>query len=875
MPNFRLSVLLLLLLFLAFCAHGQTDSVQVADTVRQDTLAIADSIPIDPSFTAIVDYQATDSIRFDVASQSVFMFGSSKITYGDIKLTSEEIDMDWGTNVLRARGKRNENGVLEGTPVFEQGSDPPFEAREITYNFVTKKAVVQRIRTAQNEGFVISGRSKRMDNDTYFAYDNIYTTCDLDHPHFGIRSKRIKMINKKQIISGPFQLVINDIPTPIGFPFAIVPMPKKRASGVIIPTYGETRENGFFLRDGGFYWAASQYIDLAFLGEVHTRGRYGGRFMSRYKKRYTYDGNLEFRFNVRNSGERGTPEFAQEQDYWFAWSHTPVPRGDSRFSANVNAGTSSFNRNNSFNPNDFISTSFNSNISYSTRFGKSVNLQTSLRHNQNVETGVVKVSPQVSLGVNRFFPFKSLIPTSRRALAPIRDFGVTYNFNTRTDFTNTITGNSRFPFSVLGADPNTSAQPDTVGFNLANIDRIVDNAALGAQHRVTAGTSMTLFRHFNLSPNFTYNENWFLEKYSFSYAGNDQVRVDTIPGLARAFGYSTNVGVSTRLYGFYFFKGRGSMTTIRHLMTPNIGFTYNPNFQNPRFGFYQDVQVSDDPTDVRRQVRLSGAYGIPGGTRAGSISFSLNNQFEMKKERFGDEEAKKIKLLENLSISTNYNLAADSLNLSPINLAARTTLFERVNVNANATVDPYVYVPNFDAETGRLVSQNRINTFAWRADQGLGQITRASIALTTNLNPDAFKPKVAEDPQDQAQVDYINANRDLYVDFTVPWSLSINYNLSYSKTGFQDAVITQTLNFSGDISLTEKWKVGFRSGYDFELKELSFTSIDINRNLHCWRMSVNWIPFGPRQSYSFEIGVNSSILSDLKLQRRNNWRDRL
>lgn len=622
------------------CSYAQepadTARASPTDTTRRDTLALADSIPIDASFATIVEYKTTDSIRFNVQSQNVLMFGEANITYGEIKLTSERIDLNWQTNTLHAIGERNAKGQLTGTPVFEQGSDPPFEAEEITYNFVTRKAVVKQVRTEQNEGFVISGRSKKIGNDTYFAYDNIYTTCNLPHPHFGIRSKRIKMINKKQIVSGPFQLVINDVPTPLGFPFAIIPIPKQRTSGVIFPTYGETRENGFFLRDGGFYWAINDYIDLALLGEIHTQGRYGGRLQSRYKKRYRYDGDLQFRFNVRNSGEPGTPEFQQERDFWLGWSHNPTPRGKSRFSASINAGTSSFNRNNSFDPQDYLSTSFQSNISYSTRFGKNINVQASLRHNQNVETDVVNVTPQVSLGMNRIFPFKSLVPASRRGLAPLRDFGITYNFTTQTVFTNALSPGN-LPFETV----QPLGKVDTIGFNVARADRIIDNADLGAQHRINGGTSITLLRYFNLSPNFSYTESWFTEKYQFDYAGNDQVRVDTTTGFSRAYSYSTSVGLSTRLYGFYFFKGRNSKTSVRHLMTPNIGFSYNPNFQDPRFGTYQDVQVSDDPADQRTVARLQGAYPVPGGRRSGSITFSLNNQIEMKRERLGKTRQKK------------------------------------------------------------------------------------------------------------------------------------------------------------------------------------------------------------------------------------------
>ncbi len=859
-------------------AWAQTDTLTApADTLAlADTLAISDAIPIESTFNTVVNYQAMDSIRFDMRTQSIQMFGKAKMDYGEIKLSADRIDVYMEREELHAEGTPDKRGRLQETPVFEQKGQDPFDAEEITYNFKTKKALVKQVRTTQDEGFVISERSKKVDDETFYSFGNIYTTCDLEHPHFGIRSEKIKLINKKQVISGPFQLVINDVPTPVGFPFAILPVPRKRTSGIVMPTYGETRENGFFLRDGGFYWAVSDYVDLAFLGEIHTRGRYGGRLQSRYKKRYAFDGSLGFRFNIRNSGERGTPEFAQERDFWLEWSHTPTPKGDSRFSASVQAGTAQAQRNNSFNPQDQINTAFNSNISYSTRFGKNLNFSSSLRHNQNVETEIVKVSPQIGLSMNRIFPFKNLIPSTKRRLAPLRDFGITYNLTTQTELTNDINqGTGNVPFETNEELPERK----TIGFNFANASRVFGNAEFGAQHRVSAGTSLTLARYFNLNPSFNYTENWYFQKYDYEYLGEGVVDVDTIPSFQRAFNYTSSVGVSTRLYGFYFFNKRDRQsgnvvksTTIRQLITPNLSFSYNPNFRSERFGFYKNVQT-DDSTGVAEMPRFGGIYAVPGNPRAGSINFSVTNQFELKKET-SDGSSEKIKLLDNLGFSTSYNLAADSLNLSPINLTVRTTLFGKLNINVSTTLQPYVYDVNFD-DAGNLVSQRRINKFAWNEGQGLGRIERASIALSTSLNPNTFKAKSAASEEDQDQVNYINQNRDLYVDFSVPWSLNLNYNLSYSRTGFNPSQVTQTLNFSGDVNLTPKWKIGFRSGYDFQLKELSFTSIDINRDLHCWRMSVNWVPFGPRQSYSFEIGVQSAILRDLKLQRRNNWRDRL
>ncbi|TAF62531.1 MAG: LPS-assembly protein LptD, partial [Cytophagales bacterium] len=541
-----------------------------------------------------------------------------------------------------------------------------------------------------------------------------------------------------------------------------------------------------------------------------------------------------------------------------------VSRGNSRFSANVNLGTSTFNQRYSFNTQNFLSNTLNSSINYSRNFPSTpFNLSTSLRHNQNVQTDITKVIPQASLNMNRLQPFKRFF---RKQTSLLGQINIAYNGDIQGEITNQKTvASSGGSFKLSDV-----SRPDTIGFNLANLPELMSTFRPAIRHSIPISTSGTIARYFTFTPSFNYNETWYFERYSYNYLFKDTVNVDTIRGLSRFYNYSSSVSFSTRVFTTAMFKGK--VQAIRHLMTPTVSFVYTPDFGNDNFNFFEQTQVNERG-DVQKLPRFSGLYGSPTQGRVGSISVSIDNNIEMKiKNRDPEEKPKKVVLLQNLGFSGNYNLAADSFNLSNINVAARTVLFGKLNVNGNLSVDPYTYqFVRLDTASMQVV-QNRLSDYAWNTGNGLGNITQASMALSYSFNKKENPAKKSQKGS-QEQLDEINNNPNQYVDFSLPWQLSINTNLSYSKQGFNKAQVTNTVNLNGELSLTPKWKVTFTSGYDFTAKNLSYTSFTIFRDLHCWQMNVTWIPFGPRQSYTLDLGVKAAILQDLKLSRRNNWYD--
>ena len=447
------------------------------------------------------------------------------------------------------------------------------------------------------------------------------------------------------------------------------------------------------------------------------------------------------------------------------------------------------------------------------------------------------------------------------------------------------------------------SESNVLNVAISNADLILKNAKLGGKHDVSLSTSATLFKYFNLSPSFNYSEIWMKEKYKYRYdadnfngdianlPANDQHfrnAIDTTRGLARAYSYNMSMSLGTRIYIFSYPKFSKKIQAIRHLITPSVSFSYNPNFQDPnKFSFYQRTFVEGG--EVENISRFGdGAYNPNLGQKAGTISFGFTDIVEMKVQQGDDpENTKKISLLESFSIKSAYNIAKDSFNLSDISIDARTTLFGKLSINTNMTIDPYTYELLSVDENGE-VTQIQKNAFAWQTGNGLGSLSRATVALSTSLNPAVFnsggdnpvtdsgggRGNSRQSEQDAANMNDINQNRSQYVDFNIPWNLSLNFNFVYAKTGFKKATITNTMNFNGDFNLTENWKITYTSGYDFQAKGLSRTNIGIHRNLHCWQMSVDWTPFGPQQSYSFELGIKAAILQDLKLNRRNNWYDR-
>ncbi len=895
-PLFVRLLVCLVLLSAALQVHAQNNRPATApgDTTRPALQPVPGLAPASNSVTDTISvnaqptgdiktsikYDAEDSIRFDVENHIVYLYGDAKIDYGDIALTAQYITINWTTNTLTARGGLDSLGKKIGTPVFKQGTET-FVVEHIKYNFRSRKALISGVVTQQGEGYLHGETIKKNEWDELFVRHAHYTTCNLEHPHFYIRANKIKVIPNDKLISGPFNLVISDVPTPLGFAFGMFPTPRKQSSGIVMPAYGEALDRGFFLRNGGYYWAVNDYLGINLLGDIYSRGGYGLSSMINYRNRYKYDGRFNVRYNRQVRGETQIDR-AVDSNFWVDWSHTPQSKGTSRFSTSVSAGTSRFNQLNSWDAQNYLSNTFRSNISWSKTFtGTPFNLSANLRQDQNTRTGEMNfILPDVNFAMNRIYPFKKADSPSRTWY---HNINVAYNFNASNRISNAPVQNPAFSNNP-SAERVPSRADSVLAFNMANLPEILQRTQAGGRHSIPITTSVTLFRFFNLNPSVNYEEFWYLRRQVFRYnERSEQIESEMVNGFARAYSFNTNAGLTTRVYGTYFVKGK-RVEAIRHVMTPTFNFNYRPDFSDPRWGIYQQVQLGENGPTQRFSPFQSSMFGGPSAGRSGGIGFLLNNNLEMKVRAKGDTATKftKVSLLDDFGISTNYNFLADSNNLSDINLTARTRILNSVDIMANAILDPYGYwVSNISQVNGeRRYTQYRQKTYAITRGEGLASLASINFSLSTNFNPEALKRKTA--PRQRPQLDLaseeqlrqINMNPDMYVDFNIPWSLFMSYNINYSKRGFDEARVVQSLSFNGDISLTEKWKISGSSAFDFEARNFSFTTLNIHRDLHCWDMRFSWIPFGPRQSYTFDINVKASILQDLKLSRRRHWFDR-
>lgn len=892
-------MLLGLLIFSSFISPGQESEIKNKDSVKvnipkilNDTTAIkGDSLAGQDQaagdLSTQVKYISGDSTFLNVRTQTVHLYNNAKITYGNIELSGHYIAIDLINESVLAKPGIDSLGKIIGRPVFKQGN-LEYTTDSIRYNLKTEKAIIYNVITEQGEGFLLGDKVKKNQYDELFIADGKFCPCETPVAGTYIKSKKIKVVPKKKILTGPAQLYIGDVPTPLFIPFGMFPQPKEKASGIRIPTYGEEQRRGFFLRNGGYYWAINDYIDLNVVGSIYTKGGLGTSLTSTYKKRYRYNGNFNFSYEKIVSGDE--EDSVALNTFWIRWSHTPQSRGTGRFSANVNAGTSSYNENVVQSVERNTTAQFSSSVSYSKSFtGTPVNIALSARHNQNVATEVVNLTlPDFSLNVSRINPFKRKGSSGSKWYEKIN---FSYRFNSTVQVSNNRVSSSSL-FDVANENPLNDS---IIGFNFDNADLLLDRAKIGGKHIIPISTTFKLFKHFTLSPSFNYEEIWYPKRLEYTFLDQENaVRIDTVKKFSRAYSYNGGVSLNTNIYGTYTFNKEGKrLQAIRHTIRPSLSFSYSPDFSDEKFDFYQNVQTDTSGTE-RLVSRYNGfVFGSPRLGESGSISLSVNNNLEMKVIPKNDTigKAKKVSIIDNLAMSTSYNLVADSFNLSNINLTARTKIFnKKLDVSTSATVNPYIYQLlepiTFRTDGTKVVSQRRVNEFAWNNGQGLGQISSARLALSTNLNPKAKgnnnssgnrnTPSAEEDNEEDIRTEdigYINGDPGLYVDFDVPWNLRVSYTLSYRKTGFQDPVITQGVRFNGNVKLTPKWDIGFSSGYDIEKKEFTQTRIDVTRDLNCWMMVLNWTPFGRFTSYSFTVRIKSALLKDLKYYKRKSFFD--
>ena len=882
------------------------DTALVQDTVRMQ-------LPPQPQrkqgdIETKINYGAKDSSRMDVPNNKVFLYGDAYIEYGTIKLQAAQIAIDWKTNTLTAVGVKDSTDKVQGKPVFTDGPET-YVTDKIKYNFKTRQAFIRGVVTQQEDGYIHGDWVKKDAEDNLYVGKAKYTTCNLEEPHFEIAASKLKYTGDK-VVAGPFNLRIANINTPLGFLFGMFPQPRERTSGIIMPSYGEENRRGFFLRQGGYYFALNDYVDLAMTGEIYTKGSRGLQLASNYRKRYRYSGNFNVRYNRNVTGNEGSESISN--GYWVTWSHSPQSRGTSRFSASVNAGSTSYTQENPSlnNLERNLNQQFNSNVSWNKTFPNSP-FSMGARANlvQDIQSGTVDLTlPDVSLTMNRIYPFK---PKSGSSKGLIRQLNFSYTGTATNKLTNRRTSNitGLNGVDILNEAPATD---EPLNFSVGNFSSLWARSANGVRHSIPVSTSVNVFKYFTLSPSFNYNEIWNFRKLQFTdYDPElDGIRVDTTSGFYRSSSWNVGSQLSTRVYGTFFFgkrKENPNLQAIRHMIVPSLGFSYAPDNRGIASGNFQEVLVGYDDNDepIYNEVAIfqGTAYTPPSSGPQGNINFSLSNNIEMKirdKKDTVEVTYKKVPLLERFSVNSSYNLIADSLNLSDISFSGNTRLFNNlVTVQFGGRLNPYQYrLDSTYFSRGELrVNQTRINRYVWE-DGGLPRLENVNFNVSTSFSSKgagsksgAQQPNAGNRMPNQGRDDlgqgvplgddmgeealaYRYDDPNVYVDFNLPWSLRVNYTFQYSKRGMAVSDVTQSMNFSGDLKLTEKWKIGFNSAYNFEEKDFtSATRLSIFRDLHCWQMDVNWVPFGPYQSFSVDIRVKAPTLQDLKLSRRRSFWD--
>ncbi len=850
---------------------NDTTEIVSVDTVAVDTLMM-DSVAIDSVKKPIIEdpivYSAEDSIVVSFDGQRVFLYKNASVKYQQIELTAYYIELDLETKQIYAEGFKDSTGIMSSKPLFKQGNEE-YESETMRYNFETEKAFITKVVSKQGEGFILSDRTKKIGTDVFITEKAKYTTCDADHPHFYMHLTKAKVISNNKIVTGPAWMVLEDLPIyfPI-LPFGFFPSTPTYSSGILVPMYGEEANRGFFLREGGYYWAAGEYFDLALKGEIYSKGSWGTQLHTNYKKRYKFSGGFDFRYNVNVYGESGLDTYTRTPQYQVMWSHSQDQKANpSRtFSASVNLSSSGYDKQNSYEGqiggNNYLNTQKSSSISYSQRFENTpFNMSVNLRHSQNsVDTTITLSLPEMTFSMAKVYPFRK-----RNRSGPVKfyeKFGINYTANLRNSISN-----------VKEYDLLEKSFPD--------------DWKNGIKHNIPLAFPGFNLGNINVSPSIGYDEKWYFKKYTYTYV-EDQIFTDeygkkshidqdTISGLSRVYDYSYSLSASTNIYGMFIPRNpKSKIKGIRHKFSPSASFSYRPDFGQERFGYWQEVQVDSTGKVDYFDVNQGGVYGgSPQRGASGSISLALNNNLEMKMIDTKDTTSnskevkfKKVKLIDNFGLASSYNLIADSLNMAPISIRARTTV-AGVSINMGSVIDPYMVNNEYQ----------RINEWVWNNRSGIGRIgrlTNANLSFGMNFNSKSKKDKTKvagdeeEDAEDRRPVIYSE-----YADFSMPWNFGFDYSFSYSgpSSGAPDGRFSQTLGIRGNVSLTDKWKVNMNTSYDIMGGGFGYTNISINRDLHCWQMAFNFVPFGYMKSYSFTINAKSSMLKDLQLKKQESHYD--
>lgn len=869
-------------------AYTILPDTSLRDSLYKDTVRKSKSALEEP-----VSYSAKDSITFDYTNSRAHLFGGSQVNYQNLQLTADDISLSLDSSLVHASGRPDSTGAIQGKPLFKQGEDE-YEPDRISYNFKTRKAFISNVYTQEGEGFMQSREGKRDSSGVMYVQNGKYTTCDAEHPHFYVSLTRAKMHPGKNVIFGPAYLVVEDVPLPLAIPYGFFPFSSSYKSGFIMPTYGDETTRGFYLRDGGYYFAINDKVDLKVLGEFYTKGSWGLSAQTNYKKRYRFGGNFYFSYQNTKEGEKNMPDYSVSKSFKLTWSHRQDAKANptQTFSASVNFATSSYERNNltsMYNPESYTQSTRTSSVSYSKSFSKvGLTLSGTFNLSQNMRDSSISVTlPTLSISQSRFNPFKR-----KKAAGQERWY-------------------EKIAMSYTGTLANSINTKEDKLFHSS----LVKDWRNGMRHQVPISASFSVLNYINVTPSFTFTDRMYTHKVMQGWDTERQdVQRDTVYGFYNVYNYNMSISANTKLYGMYrpmpWFGGK-KIAAIRHVFTPTVSFSYAPDFSQSRFGFYDSYVKTDANGNVStvRYSPFSGMmYGTVGQGMTGSVTMDVANNIEMKVRTDKDSTGyRKISLIDELGGSLSYNMAAKRRPWSDLNLRARIKLTKKYTYSMNAVFATYAYEKD---ENGRVYvgdhtewSRGRFGRF-----QGTAQNISYSISNETfrklfgkkhrtttsddeldeeldedeetdptmqNVDPDRKKGKTGANQESNGDVD-----EDGYLKFSLPWSINIGYGVTIRENAqgrFNDKrmrypyKLSHTLNLSGNIRISEGWNINFSSGYDFNMHKLSMTTASLSRDLHCFQMSCSMV-ISPYTSYNFTFACKAGTLADaLKWKKQSSY----
>lgn len=813
---------------------------------------------------AQIDRSCNDSTIQDFRNNKIYYFGGAIIKYDDIEIQADYIEFDFEKHLVFAKGLPDSTGKINGRPVFTQAGQK-YYSDEMSFNFDTKRGIIHKVFTEENQNYLHGNKIKKMDDGKINIRSGSFTTCsNREHPHYEFHFNKAIVIPDNKIVAKMLYAKIEETPIPIAIPFALIPNAKGQRSGILLPSFGQSANRGYYFENGGYYWAINQHMDLQLIGDIYTRGSWSVKPTFRYISRYKFNGSLAASYAINKVGVEGSADYSESTDFKIRWLHKqdPKARPKSSFSADVYIVSNNYNKYNAITTTEYLSNTFQSSIAYQTSFANKFFLTVNGSHSQNTLTHIMTITlPEITFTMNRIYPLKNVGKAGKKHW--YSELNLSYTANAK----------------------NYISMADSLFFK----DGWLDNMSNGMQHRIPINLPVKLFKHFTWTTSLNLNDKMYLQYYKKDWIWDTEstghVKTDTISHFSNVLTYDVSSNITTKIYGMFRLR-KGPVRAIRHVLTPTAGFSYNPDFSSSFWNYYSSY-IDGKGIEHKYCYYQGGTYGIPAAQRSGKLTYSISNNLEIKVPSRKDTVTglKKVVLIENLTLSGNYDVAKDSLNWSYLNISGRTKLFKNMTVQYSSIWDPYIL-----DSTGT----KQLNKYEWEVNNRLFRkksvawnfsasytINNTTFGKKKNKNKEQDeKPLITSPNASEEELNDIHNNPDGYIDWTTNWSLSLSYNLrltnnlSYINYIMNDnRSMVQTLGLNGEIKLSQKWKVSAQTGWDFETRKITYTSFTVYRDLHCWEMRFNVIPYGTYKSWNFQINVKASALQDLKLTKKKDYRD--